>query len=113
MIYSPLIHLKKNSFIGDPIEKHDDNDDLSALEDLTLWGVPLLHSKGDERTDVILLKFLHARDVKIDDVMTMLEDMLAWRKQFHADKLIEEEICTEFDHVAYMHGVDNEGHPIC
>ena len=43
----------------------------------------------------------------------MLEDTLAWRKQFHADKLIEEEICTEFDHVAYMHGVDKEGHPIC
>eukprot|EP00250_Pteridium_aquilinum_P016439 c23104_g2_i1 orf=101-1693(+) len=88
-------------------------DDSPSLEDLALWGVPLLHSKGDERTDVILLKFLRARDFKVNDAMSMLKDTVVWRKEFEADNLVEEEITSEFDSVAYMHGVDKEGHPVC
>lgn len=88
-------------------------DESPSLEDLSLWGVPLLHTKGDERTDVILLKFLRARDFKVNDAMFMLKDTVVWRKEFEADDLIGEEIATEFDSVAYMHGVDKEGHPVC
>ncbi|MCO5546879.1 hypothetical protein L7F22_000316 [Adiantum nelumboides] len=90
-----------------------DEDDSPSLEDLALWGVPLLHSKGDERTDVILLKFLRARDFKVGDAMGMLKDTVVWRKEFGADSLVDEEITTEYDPVAYMHGVDKEGHPVC
>ncbi|MCO5586800.1 hypothetical protein L7F22_040742 [Adiantum nelumboides] len=88
-------------------------DDFPSLEDLALWGVPLLQSKGDERTDVILLKFLRARDFKVGDAMGMLKDTVVWRKEFGADNLVDEEITTEYDPVAYMHGVDKEGHPVC
>ncbi|MCO5605298.1 hypothetical protein L7F22_059480 [Adiantum nelumboides] len=83
------------------------------FEDLALWGVPLLHTKGDERTDVVLLKFLRARDFKVNDAMSMLKDTVVWRKEFEADNLVDEETSTEFDSVAYMHGVDKEGHPVC
>lgn len=88
-------------------------DNSPSLEDLTLWGIPLLHTKGDERTDVILLKFLHARDFKVNEAMAMLKGTVVWRKEFEADNLLREDISGEFDSVAYMHGVDKEGHPVC
>lgn len=88
-------------------------DESPSLENLALWGVPLLPSKGDERTDVILLKFLRARDFKVKDALNMLKETLLWRKEFQADSLINEEIATSFDSVAYMHGFDREGHPVC
>lgn len=88
-------------------------DDSPPLDDLALWGVPILHSKGDERTDVILLKFLRAREFKVNDALSMLKDTLIWRKDFMADSLIDEETLNEFDSVAYMHGLDKEGHPVC
>ncbi|KAH7290152.1 hypothetical protein KP509_30G034100 [Ceratopteris richardii] len=87
--------------------------DSPCLEDLSLWGVPLLHSKGDERTDVILLKFLRARDFKVGDAMNMLKDTVTWRKEFEADVLVDEDITTEYESVAFMHHVDKEGHPVC
>lgn len=91
-----------------------EEDDSPSLEDLALWGVPLLHSKGDERTDVILLKFLRARDFKVNDAYSMLKETVLWRKEFNADSLIDEQIdSTDYDSVAYMHGCDKEGHPVC
>eukprot|EP00249_Psilotum_nudum_P020812 c27856_g1_i1 orf=440-2497(+) len=79
----------------------------------SLWGVPLLEREGDERTDVILLKFLRARDGKVDEAFSMIQNTMIWRKDFGADRLLEEDFGTEFDTVAYMHGYDKEGHPVC
>ena len=36
-----------------------------------VWGIPLL---GDEMSDVILLKFLQARDFKVKDALSMLRN---------------------------------------
>lgn len=79
----------------------------------TIWGVPLLSE--DEKADVILLKFLRARDFKVSEALNMLEKSLAWRKQFGADGIVEEELgFKELEGlVAYMHGFDREGHPVC
>eukprot|EP00249_Psilotum_nudum_P014889 c25052_g1_i1 orf=321-1916(+) len=90
-----------------------EENETTPPEYLSLWGVPLLQSEGDERTDVILLKFLRARDYKVNDAFSMLQNAVFWRKEFHADKLVEEDFGTEFDSVAYMHGSDREGHPVC
>ncbi|KAH9324480.1 hypothetical protein KI387_004658, partial [Taxus chinensis] len=87
--------------------------ELQPLEDIYLWGVPLLHTHGDERTDVILLKFLRARDFKVSEAFTMLKNTILWRKRFGADNILEEDFGTELDGVAYMHGYDKEGHPVC
>ncbi|KAH7279854.1 hypothetical protein KP509_37G040600 [Ceratopteris richardii] len=81
------------------------------LEDLALWGIPLLHSKGDEKTDVLLLKFLRARDLKVDRALNMLQETITWRKEFNADVLAEEEAPVEFED-SFIHGVDREGHPV-
>lgn len=82
-------------------------------EDIYLWGVPLAPSKGDERTDVVLLKFLRARDFKVSDAFTMLKNTVLWRKKFGVDGILEEDLGHDWDGVAYMHGYDKEGHPVC
>lgn len=80
----------------------------------SMWDIPLL-GNGDERGDVILLKFLRARDFKVQESLTMLLKCLAWRKEFGADVVLEEDLgFKELEGVvAYMHGYDKEGHPIC
>lgn len=79
----------------------------------SMWGIPLLG--GDERADVILLKFLRARDFKVQDSLHMLQKCLAWRSEFGADNIVEEDLgFKELEGVvAYMHGYDREGHPVC
>lgn len=79
-------------------------------EEVSIWGVPLL---ADERSDVILLKFLRARDFKVKDAFTMLKNVVAWRKEFKIDELLEEEGIGEgLEKVVYVHGVDKEGHTV-
>ncbi|XP_059666709.1 patellin-4-like [Cornus florida] len=82
-------------------------------EDISLWGVRLLPSKGDEDTNVLLLKFLRARDFDVDEAFEMLRDTLQWRKDFKMDSLLDEDLGAEFGSTAYTSGVDREGHPIC
>ncbi|KAL6574544.1 Patellin-6 [Orobanche minor] len=81
-----------------------------------LWGIPLSENSGDGRADVLLLKFLRARDFRVPDALNMLTKCLAWRKEFGADVVLEEEMegFKELEGVvAYMHGYDREGHPVC
>lgn len=79
----------------------------------SMWGIPLL--SGDERADVVLLKFLRARDFRVADAHAMLEKCLAWRSEFKADGIGEEDLgFKELEGVvAYMRGFDREGHPVC
>ncbi|XAR55777.1 hypothetical protein NMG60_11035978 [Bertholletia excelsa] len=79
----------------------------------SIWGVPIL--AGDDRADVVLLKFLRARDFVVSDALQMLQNCLRWRRDFAADELTSEELGFEELEglVAYMHGVDREGHPVC
>ncbi|KAL7118260.1 hypothetical protein ACP275_03G124800 [Erythranthe tilingii] len=79
-------------------------------EEVSIWGIPLL---ADEKSDVILLKFLRARDFKVKDAFAMLKSVVTWRKEFKIDELIEEEgIINGLDKVVYIHGCDKEGHPV-
>ncbi|XP_002968725.2 patellin-6 [Selaginella moellendorffii] len=82
-------------------------------EDVFLWGIPLLHTEGDERTDVILGKFLKARDFKVSQALAMLKNCVLWRKSFKADEILDEELGADFDGMAFMFGEDKEGHPVC
>ncbi|XP_062083731.1 patellin-3-like [Humulus lupulus] len=81
-----------------------------APEEVSIWGVPLL---ADERSDVILLKFLRARDFKVKDAFVMLRNTVEWRKQFGIEELVDEDLGSDLDKVVFMHGVDKEGHPVC
>lgn len=80
---------------------------------ISLWGVPLLPSKGEESTDVVLLKFLRAREFKVNDAFEMLKKTIQWRKDINMDSILEEDFGSDLSSAAYMNGVDREGHPVC
>ncbi|KAJ9691280.1 hypothetical protein PVL29_013453 [Vitis rotundifolia] len=106
---------------AEPKTEGEDKQSCSEVEkpeevvdrDITLWGVPLLPSKCAEGNDVILLKFLRAREFKVNEAFEMLKKTLEWRKEFKTDSILEEELGQDISSVAYMNGVDREGHPIC
>ncbi|KAK1384312.1 Patellin-3 [Heracleum sosnowskyi] len=79
-------------------------------EEVSLWGIPLL---ADERSDVILLKFLRARDFKVKEAFAMLKSVVAWRKEFGIEELLDQDFGSEVKKAVFMHGVDKEGHPVC
>ncbi|WOK95846.1 patellin-6-like [Canna indica] len=83
---------------------------------ISIWGVPLAPSDGDERADVVLLKFLRARDFDAGQAHAMLLRCAEWRREFDADAVADEELVgfKELEGVvAYMHGWDRRGHPVC
>ncbi|KAF9607876.1 hypothetical protein IFM89_003580, partial [Coptis chinensis] len=93
-----------------------DDDSLVLLEDIrdiSLWGIPLLPSKGHEGTDMILLKFLQAKDYKVNEAFEMLRDMLKWRKEFRTDTILDENISLHLKNVGYVDNTDRKGHPVC
>ncbi|XAR50780.1 hypothetical protein NMG60_11005204 [Bertholletia excelsa] len=91
----------------------EEEESVEVDKDIFLWGVPLLPSKGSESTNVLLLKFLRAREFKVNDAFEMLKKTLQWRKDFKADSLIDEDLGSDLSSVGYMSGTDREGHPIC
>ncbi|XP_042011641.1 patellin-6-like [Salvia splendens] len=104
---------------------HLKNSERKALKELkdkltashgadSMWGIPLL-GNADDRADVVLLKFLRARDFRVQDALNMLVKCLDWRKEFGADAVLEEDLgLKELEgSVAYMHGFDRCGHPVC
>ncbi|KAK9151249.1 hypothetical protein Syun_009558 [Stephania yunnanensis] len=99
-----------------PIEENPDPElavPIVVDENISLWGVPLLPSKGAEGIDVVLLKFLRAREFKVNDAFEMLRNTLRWRKENKIDSILEEELGGDLSQVAYMDGMDREGHPVC
>ena len=83
---------------------------LPPPEEVSIWGIPLL---ADKRSDVILLKFLRARDFKVKDAFTMIKNTVRWRKEFGMEGLLDEELGNELEKVVFMQGFDKEGHPVC
>ncbi|KAJ4978308.1 hypothetical protein NE237_009088 [Protea cynaroides] len=43
----------------------------------------------------------------------MLKNTLQWRKEFKIDSILDEDLGSDPNSVAYMNGVDREGHPVC
>ncbi|KAJ4980975.1 hypothetical protein NE237_031812 [Protea cynaroides] len=102
---------KEKSVAAEEGEEVEEAEEVNV--DISLWGVPLLPSKGAKGTDVILLKFLRARDFKVNDAFEMLKNTLQWRKEFKIDSILDEDLGSDLNSVAYMNGVDREGHPVC
>ncbi|KAJ6383714.1 hypothetical protein OIU78_027078 [Salix suchowensis] len=82
----------------------------SSPEEVTIWGIPLLK---DDRSDVVLLKFLRARDFKVKDAFVMIKNTIQWRRDFKIDELVDEDLGDDLEKVVFMHGYDREGHPVC
>ncbi|XP_010435861.1 PREDICTED: patellin-5-like [Camelina sativa] len=76
----------------------------------SIWGVPLLK---DDRSDVVLLKFLRARDFKPQEAYSMLKKTLQWRIEFNIEELLDENLGDDLDKVVFMQGQDKGNHPVC
>ncbi|XP_047335957.1 patellin-4-like [Impatiens glandulifera] len=81
--------------------------------DISLWGIPLLPSKGNKGTDTVLMKFLKANDFQVQESFQMIRKTLQWRKQFKMDTILDEDFGNHFSPVANMSGVDRQRHPVC
>ncbi|KAK4256436.1 hypothetical protein QN277_009300 [Acacia crassicarpa] len=93
-----------------PVKEAEEVAKETSEEHVFIWGIPLLK---DDRSDVILLKFLRARDFKVKDAFTMMKNTLSWRKEFNIDALVNEDLGDDLEKVVFMHGYDREGHPVC
>ncbi|KAL6210709.1 hypothetical protein ACLB2K_015941 [Fragaria x ananassa] len=106
-----------NYILGKPSRRISRNESLrqkEQLKEITLWGVPLLPSKGHQGTDVVLLKFLKARDYKTSDAFEMLKRTLKWRKEFRTDEILEEDLgVSGLEDVVCVNSRDKDGHPLC
>ena len=101
---------------AETIEKESPEEEVKAEtvdNDIELWGVPLLPSKGAEGTDVILMKFLRARDFKVNEAFEMLKKTLKWRKEHKIDSILGEDFGEDLASAAYMNGLDLESRPVC
>ncbi|XP_028768077.1 patellin-3-like [Neltuma alba] len=93
-----------------PVREAEEVAKETSEEHVFIWGVPLLK---DDRSDVILLKFLRARDFKVKDAFVMIKNTISWRKEFNIDALVDEDLGDDLEKVVFMHGYDREGHPVC
>ncbi|PPR88214.1 hypothetical protein GOBAR_AA32475 [Gossypium barbadense] len=86
--------------------------EIEQLNEIKLWGVSLMPSKPHEGTDTLLLKFLKSKNYVVHEALEKLRKTLAWRKEFKADEILEENFGPEFQKVAYLNTVDKEGRPV-
>eukprot|EP01111_Echinosteliopsis_oligospora_P019627 TRINITY_DN9581_c0_g1_i1.p1 TRINITY_DN9581_c0_g1~~TRINITY_DN9581_c0_g1_i1.p1 ORF type:complete len:406 (-),score=105.25 TRINITY_DN9581_c0_g1_i1:99-1316(-) len=89
------------------------SDDLSSFSTdskIILWGVEL--QVDNSKTDVILLKFLRAREFKVQEAATALLDCLRWRKEFKVDEVMTEEFPEAITSLGFIHKHDKDGRPV-
>lgn len=98
----------------EPVEEKAESKEEATLplqpEEVSIYGIPLV---ADKRSDVILLKFLRARDFKVKEAFTMIKNTIRWRKEFGIEELMDEKLGDELEKAVYMHGFDKENHPVC
>ncbi|KAI9289440.1 CRAL-TRIO domain-containing protein [Umbelopsis sp. AD052] len=79
----------------------------------SLWGVPLTAEGDDERVDVVLVKFLRARNLDVKEASIMLTDCLIWRSKFKADHVLQESFDQSvLGRVGFLHKTDKEGRAV-
>ncbi|VFQ59710.1 unnamed protein product [Cuscuta campestris] len=88
--------------------------DVENQRDISLWGVPLLPSRGHEGTDVILTKFLKSRDFRAAEAFKALQKTLRWRTKHRVrDILGDKDVVPEGDSLWHADGKDKDGRPVC
>ncbi|KAI4378574.1 hypothetical protein MLD38_016034 [Melastoma candidum] len=83
-----------------------------ASKDITLWGVPLLPSKGHLGTNAVLSKFLEASGYRVPEAFEMLRATLQWRRTYAIDAIGNEQLGGDLEKFVYIAGADREGRPV-
>ncbi|KAM1813107.1 hypothetical protein ACFX11_026957 [Malus domestica] len=106
------LNLKSRDFSEDEI---DQNHSLQVPDPFVPGPNPTSQRSESNRSGDFRLKFLRTRDFRVPDTFTMLTKCLAWRKEFGADGVVDEDLgFKELDEVvAYVHGFDKQGYPVC
>ncbi|KAM9983654.1 hypothetical protein ACTFIY_000363 [Dictyostelium cf. discoideum] len=80
---------------------------------LKIWNINL--ENDSKERDIILLKFLRAREFKIENSKQMLIDSLIWRKQNQVDdyeKIVNEVFPDYYKNIGTIFKTDKEGRPV-
>lgn len=79
-----------------------------------LWGVTIDPTKPkDPRVSVILMKFLRARNLNLDEAKAMFISTLRWRQSFDVEGAIKEQYPEDvFGGLGKIFGKDKQGHPV-
>ncbi|CAN0864788.1 PATL3 [Linum grandiflorum] len=89
---------------------------VSASDNISIWGVTLQPDTNDDRTDVILRKFLRVKDFRVQDAFDMFSSTIQWRKDFRIEELLLEDDddtnSVDFGRAFFTSGRDREGHPV-
>ncbi|KAF9646226.1 CRAL/TRIO domain-containing protein [Thelephora ganbajun] len=87
----------------------------NKLSPIILWGVPIDPSNpvGDARVSVVLVKFLRARELNVENATNMMISTLKWREEFKTDEVVTEEFPQDlFGSVGHVFGKDKDGRPV-
>ncbi|OMP03087.1 hypothetical protein CCACVL1_02572 [Corchorus capsularis] len=107
-----LLRKPKNNGNLVPLSPKESANEIEQLKEITLWGVPIMPSKRHEGTDIVLAKFLKAKDYKVHEALEMLRNTLKWRKEFKADEILDENLGPDIEKLAYINSIDKEGRPL-
>ncbi|CAG8519643.1 2407_t:CDS:2 [Acaulospora morrowiae] len=87
--------------------------DSRVPENYTLWGISLDKDSSDDRPDVILRKFLKARNLDVNLAKEMLTNSLKWRIEFKTDSILSETFPESiFAKVGFIHKHDKYNRPV-
>ncbi|KAK0239032.1 CRAL-TRIO domain-containing protein [Armillaria nabsnona] len=81
---------------------------------ITLWGVKIDPANPiDAKVSVVLMKFLRARNLSINEAHSMLVGTLRWRSEFDVEAAVKEEFPADvFDSLGHVYGKDKQGRPV-
>ncbi|KAJ3542137.1 hypothetical protein NM688_g6003 [Phlebia brevispora] len=91
------------------------DDPEAELKPVTIWGVILdpKNPASDARVSVFLMKFLRARELRIEDAQVMLTATLKWRHEMNIDAIMKEDFPEKiFSGVGRIFGKDKGGRPV-
>ncbi|GAM29084.1 hypothetical protein SAMD00019534_122600 [Acytostelium subglobosum LB1] len=97
-------------------DKNDLRTKLGLTEDnnnnkhVVLWTVDM--EEDSAQRDIVCLKFLRARDFKLEQSYEMFKKCLAWRKEFNIESLSSEQFPDYYAKIGEIYRTDKEGRPV-
>ncbi|KAI0306110.1 CRAL-TRIO domain-containing protein [Multifurca ochricompacta] len=99
--------------LPDILEKAYDGKEGARTTPIVIWGVELdPNRKKDARASVVLMKWLRARNLNVNEAKTMMIATLRWRDEFKIEEAMKETYPDVFNDFGHVYGRDKEGRPI-
>lgn len=99
--------------LPDILEKAYDSKEGARTTPIVIWGVTLdPNGKKDARASVVLMKWLRARNLNVNEAKTMMIETLRWREEFKIEEAMKETYPDVFNGFGHLYGRDKEGRPM-